>query len=388
MRLSSEIKAFTLVETMMVIAVLSVLAVAMFGYYKNVVDDVQLKRAQNDLAVISKGIIQYKNVYGNWPDNVEQVVNASLVKIPDKGDYVRDLRNSFGYKYSIEHDIRGYAVSTKTKTRSGFESEIRKRFTPPYKATEDQDTFFLVNFDGNGNYKADHPAGVDPNVISPNVSLGRGMLGFGKGLEFDNPGGPIEYPITIPGFKNLTVEFWLQLHHIPSSYGGDNLIVCFEGIDVQNNTYPGNNPDPRSVAVYINGTDLCLQIKAYNASEIVNPTATTIKLFRLNIFSILGFPSLPVGIRDKWNHFAMVYSNSNTESRVLFYINGVEYTPVDSTPAINFYPMIYESTYPKFDNRIYIGENPGWAGWNSIYNAYIDNIHITARTKSELDFEP
>ena len=385
MRSSSGIKAFTLIETMMVIAVLAVLATAMFGYYKNVVENVQLKRAQNDLAIISKGVTQYKHIYGSWPDNIEQVVNASLVKIPDKGDYVRELRNSFGYKYSIEHDIRGYAISTKTKTRSGFESELRKRFTPPYKATRDQDTFFLLNLDRGGNYKSDHPEGVDPDVISPNVGLSKGMLGFGTGLDHGNPGGGVEYPITIPAFKSLTIEFWMELHDIPASYSGNNIIVYFEGIDVQNNTYPGNNPDPREVAVYVSGTDLCFQLLTFNASETANTTATTTKLFTLDIFSILGFPALPPTVEEKWNHFAMVYSNSNTESQVLFYINGKEYTPVDGTPAVDFFPMMYAGTYPKFENRLYIGEAPGW---DSLDDAYLDNIHITARTKSELDFEP
>ncbi|PLX17732.1 MAG: hypothetical protein C0601_06790 [Candidatus Muiribacterium halophilum] len=386
MRSNSETKAFTLVETMMVIAVLAVLAVAMFGYYKNVVENVQLKRAQNDLNVLKKGIVEYRHIYGNWPSQVEQVLNAGLVKFPEKPDYARDLRNNFGYSFSIEKNIRGFSVSTKTKTRSGFESQLRVKFTPPYKAQKDMETIFLANFDrGTNSYKADYPESAEPDVNSANVTIGKGMLGFGNGLDFGNPGGGVEYPVSIPAFRNITIEFWLSLHDIPASYGGDQLIVSMKGIDAKNNTYPAGTSDPREVSVYISGNDLVLELMAYNASETANPTATTSKLFTLNIFSLLGFPTLPNNIEDKWNHFAIVYSNSNTESQVMFYINGAEYNPVDTTPTVTFYPMLYDGTYPKFDNRLYIG---GGAGYDNLFDAYLDNINITGRAKSAEDLMP
>ena len=63
-------KAFSLIEIMIVVVIISILVTTMMANYFGILNKVKEKQLISDLNVLKKGIIQFKNQYGYWPENL------------------------------------------------------------------------------------------------------------------------------------------------------------------------------------------------------------------------------------------------------------------------------------------------------------------------------
>ena len=65
---------FTLMEMLVVVAILVVLAGAAVPIYLNYLEDSKLKRARIDIETISKELSNYKAVVGHYPNNIQDLI--------------------------------------------------------------------------------------------------------------------------------------------------------------------------------------------------------------------------------------------------------------------------------------------------------------------------
>lgn len=72
-------KGFTLLEMIIVLAILSVLFLLAIPNIQKVLEIVETKGCDAQLKVIDSAILQFKLFYGDYPNNMNDLVNAELI---------------------------------------------------------------------------------------------------------------------------------------------------------------------------------------------------------------------------------------------------------------------------------------------------------------------
>lgn len=78
-RISS--RAFTLIELLIVIAIIGILMALLFPAVNGAIDAARKAQAKNDVTQIATAVIAYETEYGKLPKNANGPVNTDLVKI-------------------------------------------------------------------------------------------------------------------------------------------------------------------------------------------------------------------------------------------------------------------------------------------------------------------
>ncbi len=388
-------KAFTLIEVTLVTAIIGVLVIVMFQSYTYIVEQTKERKIYAGLDAIKNGMIQYRNMYGYWPESPEEVINRGLVKWEGgKTTAVDVLYNEFGYTYTLENSIRGLLIKTKYK-RGNVELEASRAVSPAYKAGIGKDTILLVNFDA-GDFILDFPRNIEP-AVNGTVLTASGNTSMGKSARFNGNGG-LNYGVNVENFKKITIEFWAQF--TGSQPAGNTTIFKM----LSNNNLP-QVPAwarfDRLIEISITPTDLIIDFNAFDLrygstnpqgynlykitkslASVQTPTGNTVLLQNMNFSKI-------------WHHFAFVYTSDPgmMTSSVQLFIDGYPQNislirnpgNIDVASG-DYYPFDFGSERALWRNNIYIGMNE--TGNNRLNNINLDNICVTYDSKSEGSFVP
>jgi hypothetical protein len=366
---------------------------------EDLVSKTKKQRLISDLNIIKNATITHKNLYGKWPKNTGVLLKKGLVKF-DKTLFRtgEEIINEFGYPYSIIKDIRGNMITTTFKDKkSPIPIQIKRRFTPAYKAKTEARTVFLQNFelkDTEELWASDYPLNLLPGVdgdgdgtIDDDEDNGStmesghaGVSGAGQSAYFTN--NPFSegftYPVKMPKFKELTVEFWVRFKNPldPLFGGGRNNVFSVLGNDPSNGggqrtfeiNFGDDNGPSTNIEIVITGPD------TYNNT----PNMETQIIYDFKDYLDITNPK-PEFINN-WHHFAVVYYYDNFESKLKLFINGdeIDFDQVDlyddgdnlllnsttPTKAEYYFPLSVNNMHPKWERKLYVGsqaqDGPSW----------------------------
>ena len=72
-------RGFTLLEMIIVLAILSILFLLSINNIQKVLNLVETKGCQAQVKVVDTAIIQFKLLYGQYPNNINDLINADLI---------------------------------------------------------------------------------------------------------------------------------------------------------------------------------------------------------------------------------------------------------------------------------------------------------------------
>jgi type II secretory pathway pseudopilin PulG len=369
---------------MIVVVIISILVTTMMANYFGILNKVKEKQLISDLNVLKKGIIQFKNQYGYWPENPAEVVNKGIVRWGNKR-YYQNLINKFGHPYKTEEKITGNIISTLYEDSRGNTHEVSVAFTPPYKAAKAPETFFFAEFEKN-DFKTDIPQNEIPSENNL-IFYSSGAVDSGRGCEFRN--GYSIYPVTLSDFNALTIEFWAKFKSdLPTG-----TIVHLAGQSPE---------DTREIRLYFEtvsgAANLKIDITSYNVAQNFVDTQVSKFIYGKNLYSLTDGDTIyqPAAENTRWFHFAVVYEfdEENWTSSVNLYVNGKEEALTLISPSA--YPLNYQYSPFKTKNDIVIWDHKVSIGYNLYHatglpylnNTILDNISISGMKKTETDFIP
>ncbi len=363
-------KAFTLIEMMIVIVIISILSIMMLTNYRMFIQNTKEKKVRSDLQTIKKGILIYKNRFGKWPDDPGEVVDRGLVNWDASNrKYQGKLVNDFGYTYDLYKDISGHRIRTFFDDPRKGKIEIYEKFTPPYKASKNAFTFFYHNFEqtDNGEFLSDYPTRMPP-YDQNNVYKVPGYHSLGSGGHFDN--GYVIYEKRPDSFSAITIEFWAKFN---SANPRGNIVHIAGKKDF----------DTREIRLYFDsGTPrFCGDITTLHGDADFTDFTLQTWIWETN--------NLSFNTTD-WYHFAFVYSYDRNASTSYFklYMNGTE-VPSSNPLAFDgkFFPMELSGSKVNWEPFIYIGTDRDASG-NDLQDVVLDNLMLSYTAKNAGDFKP
>jgi len=377
-------KAFSLVEIMIVVVIISILVTTMMANYFGILNKVKEKQLLSDLNALKKGIIQFKSQYGHWPEDPAEVVNKGIVRWGNKKFY-KTLINKFGYPYVMKENITGNIISTLFADSVGGTHEVSVAFTPPYKAARTPETFFFSEFEKDS-FKADIPQNELPFATSE-VYYNSGAVNSGRGIEFRN--GFARYSTSLSNFTVLTIEFWAKFtSNLPT---GTILHLAGQAPE-----------DTREIRLYFEtvagNTNLKVDLTSYHVSDNFINTQVSKFTYAKNLYSLTNGDTInqPVGEKKKWFHFAVVYEFNEQDwtSTLYLYVNGKEEVLTLINPAV--FPLNYIYSPLKLKNDIVIWNHEVAIGYNQyninglpkLQNTILDNIALSNNKKTDIDLLP
>ena len=122
--LKNKKKGFTLLELLVVLAILAILIAIAVPVYKNQKEKAAITAHNANVRVLETAVESYKQDKGEYPKDVEQLKNDGYIKSVPKVP-AGSVKDSDAKEYGIEKDgtIKPHEVEINTKQESGTNTE-------------------------------------------------------------------------------------------------------------------------------------------------------------------------------------------------------------------------------------------------------------------------